>query len=233
MIGGLLEAAFGILNLVSTWRAALCAVLGIAGGACALFVIDSDRRRLITALGIGGLGIVTGVVWSAAGGGMTREATRVTEGVPMTMLPYPRQVCAALLSFTVALVGVCLRPEARGADPLVRTVCELSEHPEIYDGKWVRVAGTVTRDGLERAVIQDASCPKVGLELSYSAAGAKAAAAKRLKEALFPGLGPYENVERVEATLVGTFLFKPAEGHLRMLVIDRVSHLSITHRPMP
>jgi hypothetical protein len=164
---------------------------------------------------------------------MKREATRAIERIPMSRVRRPPQVRAARLSITMALVGLCQPTHVRGADPLVTTVCEVFEHPHTYTGQLIRVAGTVTSDGLERAVIQDASCPKVGLELSYSAAGAKTASAKRLKEALFPGLGPYENVERVEATLVGRFLFKPAEGNLRMLVIDRVSRLSITHRPMP
>lgn len=158
---------------------------------------------------------------------------RAIELNPMSLTRHAHLIAMELLSIMVALVGLCLSGEARGADIVTESICELFEHPSLYDGKSVRVTGTLTSDGLERAVIQDASCPRVGLDLSYSPAGAKTASAKRLKEALFPGLGPYENVERVEATLVGTFLFKPAEGHLRMLVIDRVSHLSITHRPMP
>ena len=151
----------------------------------------------------------------------------------MSRVRCPPQVRAALLSITMALVGLCQPTHVRGADPLVRTVCEVFNHPDSYNGQLIRVRGTLRSHGPETAVIQDDSCPKVGLGLTFSDAGAKTAAAKRLKEALFPGLGPYENVERVEATLVGTFLFKPAEGHLRILVIDRVSHLSITHRPMP
>jgi len=155
------------------------------------------------------------------------------ECVPMNRLCHPPQVRTVLVSITVAFIGVCLSLGARGAGPLVRTVCEVLEHRDSYNGQLIRVSGTATSDGLERSIIQDASCPKVGIALRYSAAGAKTAAARRLKEALFPGLGTYEQVEKVEATLVGTFLFDAAEHQVPTLVIDQVSDLSVILAPQP
>ena len=151
----------------------------------------------------------------------------------MTFARPAHRILLEVLSIAVAIVGFCGSTEAHAADVVTQSVCELFEHPALYDGKSVRVRGTLTSHGPETAVIQDDSCPKVGLGLTFSDAEAKTAAARSLMEDLFPGLGARKPPKWVVATLTGTFSFRPTQGNLRLMVVDQNSDASTSKERIP
>ena len=62
MLLDLVEVAFGLLNLISTWRFSLCTVVGIGGGVWCLHAVQNYPARVVTALCVVALGIVFGMV---------------------------------------------------------------------------------------------------------------------------------------------------------------------------
>jgi hypothetical protein len=149
-------------------------------------------------------------------------------GLPLCKTRLGCRRSATLLCVVAIIVGDCRSTSFAAASPLTATVCEIFEHPEQFDNRLIRVTGLIRSDGLEHTLIEDLSCPKVGIALQLSAEGSKSAAAKRLLKEILFSREPGTTGKRISATLTGRFVWKPADGSLRSIIVDQISNLSIT-----
>lgn len=128
----------------------------------------------------------------------------------------------------VMMVAVAVDGASASADasPLP-AVCEIAQHPELFDGKVVRIAGVVKSDGLENTLIVDPACPDTGIGFKYSERASKSVAAQRLDKAIYFTGTPGTKDKEITVTLAGKFAWNSKGGPPRLIVVDKVSHLVV------
>jgi len=109
------------------------------------------------------------------------------------------------------------------------TICALAEHPEEFDGKFVRVHGVVQSDGLENTGLADGNCKGKGVALWVSHESERGdRTVLALEEAImrlgFPGTS--EN-KRISGTFFGKFESRRSALPSRLLRLERLSELRI------
>jgi hypothetical protein len=131
------------------------------------------------------------------------------------------------LSFVVVcgfiLTGSLLNAESgkKGPEP---TVCSISADPGQFNGKTVSISGLLESDGIERTVLIDSTCKKLGIAISSS--GHFKGEAKLLN-ALRTG-HPGTLDKEITGTFVGKFVWKSREvSPKRILVLKEVRNVSI------
>ena len=140
-----------------------------------------------------------------------------------------------MLAFVLIIGG--LSPQAKhSSGPLLpqwASVCELTAHPEAFDGKLVRVRAEFMSDGIERSVLIEHECPGAGIlpgEDEHVKGG------KSLDEALATG-HPGTLDKSIVATFTGRFhyaakpemcMFRSKELCRRSLQISEISDLLLT-----
>src|SRR5258708_38901794 len=71
--------------------------------------------------------------------------------------------CGLLFTTSVAFAQ-----GSRETEP-IPTVCSISANPGFFDGKTVSISAQFESDGVERTVLTDSNCPKVGIAIEGKA----------------------------------------------------------------
>ena len=131
----------------------------------------------------------------------------------------------ARVAGTVILVGY--GSLARGNPPLRPTVCEIARHQQAFNGKIVRVSGTIESDGQEYTLITDAACAPIGIGFEYTAAASRSPTAQQLRNAILFTGKPGTQDKVITVTLVGRFFGNRKTWPTRLILVKKVSNLSV------
>ena len=113
---------------------------------------------------------------------------------------------------------------ASSGEPVTVPICVVVADPEKYDGKLIRVTGSVVSDGLEVTAVVDKSCGGKGMILTRES---PPGALKKLDDAIFTGY-PGTTDKYITVTLTGTFHLIPGEVPQRTLVASKVTNIRTT-----
>ena len=112
-------------------------------------------------------------------------------------------------------------------EPAAVTLCAVVADPEKYDGKLIRVTGSVVSDGIEHLGITDKSCGDKGISVTSETTPG---ALDNLSKMIFTGT-PGTSDKEITATFDGTFHWRPGSVPSRLLAPSRVTNVRMTRRP--
>lgn len=135
----------------------------------------------------------------------------------------------AVLGCVLPVMPFASAQEPAKADQTGETsVCTISQSPDRYNGKLIRVAARVESDGKENTVLTDKACQYGGMDLDRTR---KFRGQKELEKALY-SKPPGTRYLMITGMFIGEFEWRPNQVPSRILHLKKVLDLKVSQIPV-